>query len=116
MTEHTPTPLRLVTEQGLHKIIGPHHPAIGDPTVAFHAVYGRGVGHQDLIDECQATAERLVAAYNAFHSEDGREIATEKIEPGLVWQLIDTLEDLMVGDNDMEAAEALLAKLEDTGQ
>lgn len=61
MSGHTPGPWELRTEEGLHKIIGPHHPAVGRPPVAFHAVYGTGVGHQDRIDECLANA-RLIAA------------------------------------------------------
>lgn len=63
---------------------------------------------------------RIVACVNAFHSEQGREIPTEQIEPGLVWALKDTLESLLLGVpliNSMEPkkvaeARALLAKLE----
>jgi len=37
-------------------------------------------------------AKRTVACVNAFHSPDGRKIATEDIGEGLVWKLIDALE------------------------
>lgn len=36
---------------------------------------------------------RLLACVNAFHSEDGRELPTERIEPGLVWALWDAAKD-----------------------
>lgn len=43
----------------------------------------------------EATKRKMVDRVNAFHSEDGREIPTEAITPGLVWRLIDALEGLI---------------------
>ena len=38
---------------------------------------------------------RRIACEAAFHSPDGRKIATEDIAPGVVWKLRDTLENLV---------------------
>lgn len=39
---------------------------------------------------------RAVATWNAFHSPDGRTIATEDIGEGLFWQMRDALQDMTV--------------------
>ena len=64
----TPGPWRLRTRNGVHEIIGTRHPDIGEPPVAFQAVYGRGRGHQFFIDECLATAHLLRAALELYEA------------------------------------------------
>lgn len=80
MSEHTKEPWHLETSEGIHRICGSkQHPAVGVPTVAFECVYGRGIGHQDHIDECAANAHRIVAAVNACAG-----IPTEALEADVV--------------------------------
>lgn len=62
----TEGPWQLVTKSGVHRIIGPHHPAVGNPSVAFQCTYGRGIGHEDFIEECQATAEFIALSRTAL--------------------------------------------------
>ena len=46
-----------------------------------------------ILERGPDAGKRLVAAHNALHSEDGRSISTEQIEPGLFWRMRDLLED-----------------------
>lgn len=58
---------------------------------------------------------RIVACVNAFHSPDGRELQTEKIEPGLFWMMHSFLNCLAnIGPDTSIAVRArtLLSKLE----
>ena len=77
------------------------------------------------IDEDEANGPRIVAAVNAFHSPDGREIPTEAITQGLFWEMRDLLHHIgyePIGNPNTDAmtcldiitekARALLAKLE----
>ena len=69
---------------------------------------------QSIINE-----ERQRYCVNAFHSDDGREIPTEKIEPGLYWKLLLYVGLVAAGTTSKslrEQARVLLAKLEDTGR
>lgn len=48
--------------------------------------------HKELWAKTYARGRRQVACTAAFESPDGRSIPTEQIEPGLVWDLHDHLE------------------------
>lgn len=73
-------------------------------------------------------AERLVACWNAFYGEPGREIKTEKIEAGVFWAMLDELREaegklgMFIREHEDPGADALalqyrlsalLAKLEE---
>jgi len=44
------------------------------------------------VEQSKETAARIVACVNAFHSPEGREIATENITEGLVWEMMEALQ------------------------
>ncbi len=57
-------------------------------------------------------AKRVVACVNAFHSNDGRELPTEAITPGLFWEMRDLLALVPPEYFPADEARALLSKLE----
>ena len=96
-----------------------------------------------ITKRAHADYQRKKACINAFHSDSGREIPTDKITTGLFWEMRDTLGGLLAhwetftseklrggwgnqqdayydlakhAQQDWAAARALLAKLEDKGQ
>ena len=91
MSKHTPTPWEANLREGVWSILARDR----RDTVCFFCAYGRGQGHPDLIAEATANADRIVACTNAFHSSDGREIATEKIEEGLFWKTYHAAADVL---------------------
>lgn len=110
MSKHTPTPWLSDLDNWLSVIDG----AASNPIDRIICqVNGK------IRPEADQNRARIVACVNAFHSEDGREISTEKIEPGLFWEMRDLISDLMEhedpgwGEKDYDRAAALLAKLED---
>ena len=103
----TPTPWRLETEAGVHRIMGEND------CVAFFCVYGRGEGLQKFVDEGKANAALIVRAVN--HHE---ELVTA------LQNLMEDYEDNTVGDlgdddlnvpSVLKDARALLAKVKDEG-
>ena len=128
MSKHTPTPWVLdCLNDNRAEIRGGNGRCVD--TVSFEGAPGAE------ITRLQADFLRTVAVMNAFHSEDGREIPTEAITQGLVWEMRDLIvsavevvsgpaakrQDIMSALKghpydgpifDLEAARALLAKLE----
>ena len=73
-------------------------------------------------EESWENLKRATACVNAFHSSEGREIATEQITEGLVWEMVDGLKQAEEWLEGWASAEpyiseirALLAKLEPKG-
>jgi len=87
MSKHTPTPW----QPQLHP--PPQKPRIhGHHDTTLICEIGNAEDAFLVCDEWDANAARIVACVNAFHSPDGREIATEKISEGLVWEMVGALE------------------------
>jgi hypothetical protein len=116
MSKHTPTPWK---RDKYGHVVG------ADGNYVVVARIAISAGPRDPIAE--VTGDRAFACVNAFHSPDGREIATEKISEGLVWEMVDALQNLADHHNALATyyhagsgqdkaqrqARALLAKLEE---
>jgi len=109
MIEHTPTPWEGEPENWM---------SVNDATGEWHHSLICQVNGKKR-PEANANRERIIACVNAFHSPDGRTIATEDIAPGVVFRLHDTLNAFMqrasvlnvLEDDEREQARALLSSL-----
>ncbi len=124
MTKHTPTPWFEEEEIGGAGIFYRHHKAApGDSGLGLVIS-----GFDDGYPQDPPNRARIVACVNAFHSSDGREIKTEKIEEGVFWTMLDELREaegklgMFIRENEDPGADALalqyrlralLAKLEE---
>ena len=71
--------------------------------------------HMSWDDIDDIIADRIAACIKAFDSDDGRELATEKITPGLFWEMLTMLKVLNASPPTFAIGQdvaALLSKLE----
>ena len=92
MSKHRPTPWTYETTEDRNAFAA----EIGADEVSDWRDFrqnGECIGSSYMKDEAEneANSARLVACVNAFHSGDGREIPTENIEPGMVWEMRDRI-------------------------
>ena len=97
---HTPTPW-LIGPYPAHVSAQRHKTGVSSLDGVVAGCAGYMDGQEKTRIENEHNAERIVAAVNFFHSDDGRAIDTDKIEPGGFWEAIQVIDQLRTALDDM---------------